>query len=149
MPVNYIFSSYDRFDYATFRAYLCGNMISRVAATLDLAGSKIKIMPDQSGLKSVDLQTGQTLPIVTALHLLQATSLANYLLPPPTLFFSLRGAVAGGCFALNNSCSIHSVAPRNGCLQVIPIFPIAAPFPRLMAVTLARIREPIFRLLAV
>src|SRR5215467_10250175 len=123
-------------------------MISSVAATLDFAGSKIKIMPDQSGLKSVDLQTGQTFPIVTALHLLQATSLANYLLPP-TLFFSLRGAVACGCFALNNSCSIHSVAPRNGCLQVIPIFPIAAPFPRLMAVTLARIREPIFRLLAV
>ena len=115
--------------------------MSRVAATIDFAGLKIRMMPDQSGLRSVDLQTGHTLPIVTALHFLQATSLANYLLPPAPPFFSFIGAAAGGCFALRTSCSIHSVAPRKGCLHVIPIFPMAAPFPRLMAVTLARIRE--------
>src|SRR5207244_11583221 len=134
-------------DQATLRAYLCGTFMSRVAATMEFAGLKIRIMPDQSGLRSVDLQTGHTFPIVTALHFLQATSLANYLLPPAPPFFSFIGAAAGGCFALSTSCSILSVAPRTGCLHVIPIFPIAAPFPSLIAVTLARTREPTFHLL--
>src|SRR5215831_9086768 len=123
--------------------------MSNVAATLDFCGSNIRITPDQSGLRSVDLHTGQTFPMTTALHFLQATSRTIHFEPPPPPFLSFIGAVAGGCFALSTSCSIHSLAPKNGCLHVIPIFPIAAPFPRLTAVTLARIREPIFKLLAV
>src|SRR6476660_4582210 len=75
------------------------------------------IIPDQSGVRSVDLQIGHTFPIVTALHFLQATSLVTYLLPPP--FFV--ATAAGGCFAFFISCSIHSLAPRNGCLHVMPI----------------------------
>src|SRR5918911_1364623 len=96
------------------------------------------IIPDQSRVRSVALHIGHTFPIVTALHFLQATSLAIYLLPP---FFVVVGV--GGCFAFLISCSIHSLAPRNGCRHVIPILPIAAPLPRLTAVTLARILEPI------
>jgi len=69
---------------------LCGTVISRVAATRDFEGSKINTIPDQSGVRSEDLQTGHTFPIVTALHFLQATSLANYFRPA---FFSF--GVAG------------------------------------------------------
>src|SRR5215467_3460293 len=104
---------------------------------MDFTGSKIKMIPDQSGLKSTDLQSGHTFPVVTALHFLQATSLANYLFPPIPTFLSFDCTCAGGCLALITSCSIHSLAPKNGCLHVIPIFPMAAPFPRLIAVTLA------------
>src|ERR671939_865149 len=125
--------------YETLTAYLCGAEISRVAAIRDFKGSNTTTIPDQLVVRSVDLQTGHTFPVVTALHFLHATSLATYLLPPP--FLVVAGGV--GCFAFFISCSIHSVAPRNGCLHVIQIFPIAAPFPRLTAVTLARILDPI------
>src|ERR687887_26846 len=118
--------------------------MSRVAAIWDFKGSNITTIPDQFVVRSIDLQTGHTFPVVTALHFLHATSLGTYLLPPAFLVV----AAAGGCFAFFISCSIHSVAPRNGCLQVIPIFPIAAPLPRLTAVTLARILEPILSDLA-
>jgi hypothetical protein len=66
--------------------------MSRVFATRDLAGSKISMMPDQSGLRSVDLQVGQTLPIVMVLHFLHAFSFANYCFEPPPAFFSLAAA---------------------------------------------------------
>lgn len=69
-------------------------MISRVLAICDFEGSKTRIIPDQSGERSDDLQTGQTFPIVIALHFLQATSLGNYYLPPP--FFSFAGAGVAG-----------------------------------------------------
>src|ERR671932_55875 len=130
--------------YETLTAYLCGTDMSSVAAIRDFDGSNITTIPDQLVVRSVDLQTGHTFPVVIALHFLHATSLATYLLPPPFLVV----AGGGGCFAFFISCSIHSVAPRKGCLQVIPIFPIAAPLPKLTAVTLARILEPIFRDLA-
>src|SRR5690348_6978208 len=99
--------------YWTFKAYLLGVVISSVLATSDFAGSKTSMIPDQSGLRSVDLQTGQTLPLVRALHFLQAFSLTTYYFPP---FFSFGADVA---FAspllpfLISSC-IQSRAPRNG-----------------------------------
>jgi hypothetical protein len=68
-----------------------------VLAIRDLAASKIRTIPDQSELSSVDLQTGQTLPTVRALHFLHAISLGNYFVPPP--FFSLIAAGGGGCLA--------------------------------------------------
>lgn len=61
----------------TFRAYLCEEEICSVDATSDFFASNIKTIPDQSDDSSVDLHTGQTLPVVNALHFLQATSLAN------------------------------------------------------------------------
>src|SRR5918996_5479128 len=131
--------------YETLTAYLCGTDISRVAAIRDFKGSNITTIPDQLVVRSVDLQTGHTFPVVTALHFLHATSLATYLVPPPFLVV----AGAGGCFAFFISCSIHSVAPKNGCLHVIPILPIVAPLPKLTAVTRDRIRDPIFKDLAV
>jgi hypothetical protein len=94
----------------TLSAYLWGTEISKVAATCDFRASNITIIPDQSGLSSVALQTGQTLPVVRALHFLQATSLAIHLLPP---FLPVAGVV-GCCFAFFISCSIHSIDPRNG-----------------------------------
>ena len=51
---------------------------AKVDAILDFSESNIMIIPDQSGVKSVDLHSGQTFPTVTALHFLHATSL-NYL----------------------------------------------------------------------
>jgi len=48
-----------------------------VDAIMDLSASKTNIIPDQSELRSVDLHIGHTLPVVKALHFLQATSLAN------------------------------------------------------------------------
>jgi hypothetical protein len=72
--------SVDLSTYETFRAYLFGVEISNVLATWDFVGSKTSMMPDQSGLKSVDLQFGQTLPVVITLHFLHAFSLANYFL---------------------------------------------------------------------
>src|SRR5690606_18889974 len=132
--------------------------MSSVLATCDLAGSKISIMPDQSGLRSVDLQLGQTLPVVTVLHFLHAFSLANYFLSPPFFSFgvALLSAAPPPCLSLSAlplafliSSAIHSTAPRNGCLQVMPILPMPAPFPRLTAVILARSFDPIFRDLAV
>ena len=77
--------------YETFRAYLLAVVMSSVLATRDLAGSKTSMMPDQSGLRSVDLQLGHTLPVVMTLHFLHAFSLANYFLSPP--FFSFGATV--------------------------------------------------------
>jgi hypothetical protein len=62
--------------------------MSSVFATIDLAGSKTKMIPDQSGLKSVDLQFGHTLPVVIVLHFLHAFSLANYFLVSLLFFWS-------------------------------------------------------------
>jgi hypothetical protein len=68
--------------------------MSSVLATRDFAGSNTSIIPDQSGLKSVDLQFGQTFPIVTVLHLRQAFSFAKFYLPPAVFFsFVAAGAV--------------------------------------------------------
>src|SRR5438105_4627793 len=66
----------NRCIYETFKAYLLAVVISRVLATKDFAGSKTRMIPDQSGLRSVDLQFGHTFPIVTTLHFLQAFSFA-------------------------------------------------------------------------
>src|ERR671939_1561482 len=139
LTLRYAFKSNISHFYETLTAYLCATDRSSVAAIRDFNGSNISTIPDQLVVRSVDLQTGHTFPVVIALHFLHANSLATYLLPPPFLVV----AGAGGCFAFFISCSIHSVAPRNGCLHVIPIFPIAAPLPRLTAVTLARILVPI------
>src|SRR5919198_1913146 len=140
--------------YETFRAYLFGVVISRVLATWDFAGSKTNMIPDQSGLRSVDLQLGHTLPVVITLHLLHAFSLANYFLSPP--FFSFRATVCPLCLSFSPapldfliSSAIHSTAPRNGCLHVMPILPMPAPLPRLTAVILARSFDPILSDLAV
>src|SRR5919112_45508 len=102
------------FHYATLSAYLCGTVISRVFAIREVVGSKTITIPDQSLERSVELQTGQTLPTVIALH------------------FSI-------------SSLIQSNEPKNGCLHVIPIFPIEDPLPRLTAVILALILEPILK----
>src|ERR687886_625711 len=51
--------------------------MSRVLATLELTGSKTTMMPDQSALRSVDLQLGHTFPVVITLHLLHAFSFAT------------------------------------------------------------------------
>ena len=68
--------------------------MSSVLATRDFAGSNTRMIPDQSGLKSVDLQFGQTLPIVIVLHLRQAFSFAKTYLPPVVFFsFDAAGAV--------------------------------------------------------
>src|SRR5262245_17897108 len=120
--------------------------MSSVLATCDLAGSNTSMMPDQSGLRSVDLQLGQTLPEVTTLHFLHAFSFANYFFSP---FFSFGAAAAFSPFSFSPpfafliSSAIHSTAPRNGCLQVMPILPMPAPLPRLTAVILALSFEPI------
>src|SRR5690349_6563025 len=114
-------------------------------------------MPDQSGLKSVDLQFGQTLPAVITLHFLQAFSLATYFLSPPDLFSFDVANCSPLCLSLFPppllaffiSSAIHSNAPRNGCLQVMPILPMPAPLPKLTAVILALNLEPILRDLAV
>ena len=68
--------------YVTFSAYLLGAVISSVFATRDFAGSKTSMIPCQSGLRSEDLHTGHTLPLVRALHFLHAFSLAISYLPP-------------------------------------------------------------------
>jgi len=47
-----------------------------VDATSEFFESNITIVPDQSDESSVDLQIGQTFPIVMALHFLHADSLA-------------------------------------------------------------------------
>src|SRR5579872_3326731 len=112
--------------------------------------------PRQSGVRSDDLQIGHTLPIVTPLHFRQAISLTiSYHLVSGCFVFS--AAPAGGVFGFFTSAvaaaagfllffissSIHSSAPRKGCLQVIPTF-MAAVLPSDTAVILARSVVPIF-----
>jgi hypothetical protein len=67
--------------YVTLIAYLPFVVIPRVAAIWEFVGSTTKTTPFQSGVKSEDLQFGQTFPIVTNLHLLQAISRAIFNLP--------------------------------------------------------------------
>jgi hypothetical protein len=81
-------------SYETFRAYLWGAVISRMLAICDFDGSKTRIIPDQSEVRSDDLQIGQTFPIVIALHFLQATSFGKFYLTPPFFSFTVEG-VAG------------------------------------------------------
>ena len=80
------------FHYETLSAYLCGTVISRVFAIREVVGSKTITIPDQSLERSVELQTGQTLPTVIALHFLQANSLGmDYFVPPPFFSFCVWG----------------------------------------------------------
>ncbi len=60
--------------YVTLIAYLPFCLIPNVFETCEFVGSTTNTTPLQSGVKSDDLQTGQTLPIVTCLHFLHAIS---------------------------------------------------------------------------
>src|SRR5215211_1203878 len=51
--------------------------MSSVLATCEFPASNTKIMPDQSALRSVDLQLGHTFPVVITLHFLHAFSFAT------------------------------------------------------------------------
>ena len=63
----------------------------------------------------------------------------------PVWFGYFGYPIVTGSFLI--SSSIHSSAPKNGCLQVIPILPIAAALPNETAVILARNVEPTFKVL--
>ena len=65
----------------TLIAYFPFEVIPNVAAICELVGSTTNTTPFQSGVKSEDLQLGQTFPIVINLHFLQAISLAIVNLP--------------------------------------------------------------------
>src|SRR5215211_636093 len=56
--------------------------MSSVLATCEFPASKTNIMPDQSALRSVDLQLGHTFPVVITLHFLHAFSFATTSCPP-------------------------------------------------------------------
>jgi hypothetical protein len=62
--------------YVTLIAYLPFCFIPNIFETCEFVGSTTSTTPVQSGVKSDDLQAGQTLPIVTHLHFLQAISRA-------------------------------------------------------------------------
>src|SRR5215217_643621 len=51
--------------------------MSSVLATCEFPASNTKIMPDQSALRSVDLQLGHTFPVVMTLHFLHARPFAK------------------------------------------------------------------------
>src|SRR5574338_1243785 len=118
-------------------------------AITEFVGSTINTEPLQSGVRSDDLQAGQTFPIVTHLHLRHAISLTMYHHFASTVFFGFSAFSALSCCGWEAfapffiSSSIHSSAPRYGCLHVIPTF-MAAVFPSDTAVILARSVVPIF-----
>jgi len=62
--------------YVTLIAYLPFCFIPNVFETCEFVGSTTSTIPLQSGVKSDDLQTGHTFPVVTNLHFLQAISRA-------------------------------------------------------------------------
>ncbi len=100
-------------------AYLPGFVIAKVFATWDLTGLIIMISPDHSLLSSVDPSLGQAFSVVSILHFLHASSFMTY--------FSVLSSAFRALAALPTSSSIHSRAPRKGCLQVTPILPMDIP----------------------
>src|SRR5215210_4674384 len=65
--------------------------MSSVLATCEFPASNTNIMPDQSALRSVDLQLGHTFPVVMTLHFLHAFSFAILLLVPPFFLLDSSG----------------------------------------------------------
>src|SRR5487761_1806551 len=123
-----------------------------VFATVDFAGSTTTMSPDQLGVSSVLWQFRHILPVVSVRNFLQANSLGIETHFFPGFFsvlagtFSLASVFLAPAFcAFATSSSIHSNAPRNGCLQVTPILPNAAPLGRLTAVILTLTLLPTLR----
>src|SRR5487761_1115638 len=132
----------------TFNAYLPGFEMLTVLATVDFAGSTTTMSPDQLGVSSVLWQFWHILPVVSVRHFLQVNSLGieTHFFPVLAGSFSLASVFLAPAFcAFATSSSIHSNAPRNGCLQVTPILPNAAPLGRLTAVILTLTLLPILR----
>ena len=119
-----------------------GLSIFNVLAIFDSVGFTTNTIPFQSGERSVDLHAGQTFAVVTHLHSLQANSFTNYFSSTAISFVSTSSP-----FAFFISSCIHSSVPKNGCLHVIPIYPIVAALPKDTAVILVLNIAPTFNVL--
>src|SRR5829696_4293606 len=85
--------------------------MSSVLATCEFPASNTSIMPDQSALRSVDLQLGHTFPVVMTLHFLHAFSFATTSCPP--LFSPSQQQIAAVLCHPWLSLSLQQPIPRH------------------------------------